>query len=163
MTELDTLKALLDQRGEPYVENDFGVTWRYGSDPHTATESMDGTLIVTGLTARQAIEAMLGRGECHDTSKYSNSFACSKCGEETDFLTTHGGPRFCPRCGRVVDNPKVGIAYVEEYEDYDEHEGSYDRYECGECGAYLTDSIMVQVRGEQIPDTCPRCGRKLVR
>ena len=61
MTELERLKALLDQRGEPYVVNDFGVTWRYHSDPHTATESMDGTLIVTGLTARQAIDATIGR------------------------------------------------------------------------------------------------------
>ena len=55
MTELEQLKALLDQRGEPYVENDFGITWRYHSDPHTATESMDGTLIVTGMTASGAV------------------------------------------------------------------------------------------------------------
>lgn len=61
MSEIDGLKALLDERGEPYVVNDFGVTWQYHSDPHTATESMDGTLIVTGLTPQQAVDATLGR------------------------------------------------------------------------------------------------------
>ena len=59
--QIDILKSMLDSRGEHYVENDFGVTWRYYSNPHTATESMDGTLIVTGMTARQAIDATIGR------------------------------------------------------------------------------------------------------
>ena len=55
------LVELLDERNEHYVVNDLGVTWSYYSDPHTATESMDGTLIVTGLTPEQVVEATLGR------------------------------------------------------------------------------------------------------
>lgn len=57
-TEL--LCKMLEERGEDYTRNDFGITWSYYSDPHTATESMDGTLIVTGLTPEQAIAATLG-------------------------------------------------------------------------------------------------------
>ena len=60
MTATDELCRLLDERGADYIENDFGITWSYYSDPHTATESMDGTLIVTGLTPAQAIAATLG-------------------------------------------------------------------------------------------------------
>ncbi len=57
-TEL--LRKLLDERGENYVHDEHTVTWSYYTDPHTATESMDGTLIVTGLTPEQAIAATLG-------------------------------------------------------------------------------------------------------
>lgn len=60
MTATDELRRLLDERGEDYTRNDFGITWSYYSDPHTATESMDGTLIVTGLTPEHAIAATLG-------------------------------------------------------------------------------------------------------
>ena len=107
MTELDTLKALLEQRNEPYVENDFGVTWRYTSDPHTATESMDGTLIVTEMTARQAIEATLGRVECrmeyregwsNDELYPTEAYECSACG----FIALDGKPKYCPECGARV-------------------------------------------------------------
>ena len=110
MTELDTLKALLDQRGEPYVVNDFGVTWRYGSDPHTATESMDGTLIVTGMTARQAIDATIGRGECHETKREGRGFYGTgynswvyelSCGHYFEWRYS-SPPRFCPWCGRRI-------------------------------------------------------------
>ena len=54
------LCKLLDECGEHYVHDGCCVTWSYYSDPHTATESMDGTLIVTGLTPEQAIAATLG-------------------------------------------------------------------------------------------------------
>ena len=94
MSEIDGLKALLDGRGEPYVVNDFGVTWQYHSDPHTATESMDGTLIVTGLTPEQAVDATLGRGECH----VAPFGTCSECGAQLDGIYE----RYCPNCGRKV-------------------------------------------------------------
>ena len=58
----EKLRRMLDERGEDYMRNDFGITWSYYSDPHTATESMDGTLIVTGFTPEQAIAATLGQG-----------------------------------------------------------------------------------------------------
>jgi len=59
----DELRRLLDERGEDYVSDQHSVTWAYYTDPHTATESMDGTLIVTGLTPEQAIAATLGGGK----------------------------------------------------------------------------------------------------
>jgi len=74
MTVTDELKMLLKQRGERYVENGFGITWRYLSDPHTATESMDGTLIVTGLTPAQAIAATLGPTITGETSDGYHTF-----------------------------------------------------------------------------------------
>ena len=99
MTELERLKALLDERGEPYVEQDFGITWRYTSDPHTATESMDGTLIVTGLTANQAIEATIGRESCKLVKHDDDWMKCDHCGLATP--AAHGGWWFyCPGCGR---------------------------------------------------------------
>ena len=116
MTAIDELKMLLEQRGERYVENGFGITWRYHSDPHTATESMDGTLIVSGLTPQQAIDATLGRGECHDlavTPDYRDKteFKCSACGYEYSAVGGFGCDQgdepdfnFCPNCGaKVVD------------------------------------------------------------
>ena len=60
MSTTDELLRLLDERGEDYVSDQHSVTWAYYTDPHTATESMDGTLIVTGLTPEQAIAATLG-------------------------------------------------------------------------------------------------------
>ena len=56
----EELQRLLDERDEDYVSDQHSVTWAYYTDPHTATESMDGTLIVTGLTPEQAIAATLG-------------------------------------------------------------------------------------------------------
>ena len=57
------LMKLLDERGVHYVHDGHCVTWSYYSDPHTATESMDGTLIVSGCTPEQAIAATLGGGK----------------------------------------------------------------------------------------------------
>lgn len=114
MTSTERLRAMLDERGESYVENDFGITWSYYSDPHTATESMDGTLIVTGLTPKQAIAATLGAGTCHDTGDPSD-FCCSECGvrmftdtNETYTMIASDGrtiikrPNYCPNCGKRV-------------------------------------------------------------
>lgn len=60
MSATDELRRMLDERGVEYVPNMFGITWGYYSDAHTAAESMEGTLIVTGLTPEQAIAATLG-------------------------------------------------------------------------------------------------------
>ena len=112
MTATERLRAMLDERGVEYIENDFGITWSYYNDPHTATESMDGTLIVTGLTPEQAIDATLGRGECRKlppsgdavciVRKYGYEmefgyWRCSECGCEC-----FEGARYCMGCGRKV-------------------------------------------------------------
>ena len=137
MTELDTFKALLDQRGEPYVVNDFGVTWRYTSDPHTATESMDGTLIVTGLTARQAIDATLGRVEWYDEDGTLH-ICCHR-------LPDHIKVTLPDSRGREVYSAKVHKfepvreCHIKPW--HMEHDtGFYDCMECDECGHVMDNS-----------------------
>lgn len=119
MTATERLCELLDERGEAYFENDFGVTWRYYTDPHTACESMDGTLQITGVTPEQAIEATLGRpkvkkvrGMTYDHAGGEVYFlACSGCGEWIDgdlnCIGEFDGPNFCPNCGGEFDGPKL--------------------------------------------------------
>lgn len=106
MTATERLRELLDERGESYVENDFGITWSYYSDPHTATESIDGTLQVTGLTPEQAVAATLGTGTCHviTTKKLGDLFGYRlSCGHSmVNPFDDH--PDYCPWCGaKVVD------------------------------------------------------------
>lgn len=98
MSSLDELGEMLADRCEEFFVNDFGVNWRYYSDPHTATESMDGTLIVTGLTPEQAIAATLGPKVCHMSyNELSNTSICLACGWRMD-----GKPNYCPNCGAKV-------------------------------------------------------------
>ncbi len=128
------LREGLRKRGESWHKwpDEDSTTWQAYSNPHTATESMDGTLIVTGLTPAQAISATLGAGTCHNTQfaemdekagkKYSMAmtalrfggfmpedepaeFECSACGKTAliDWETLYD-IRFCPLCGaKVVD------------------------------------------------------------
>ena len=60
---------------------------------------------------------------------------------------------------------KNNIARIEVYEDWDycEGEGFYDYYVCGACGEYLTNSLAVTFRKENIPKRCPKCKRKLYK
>ena len=92
---IDELKALLGASGEPYVENGGDVTWRYYSDPHTATEAMDGTLIVTGLTPARAIAATLGGGTC--IPAWSNGTFYCDCG-----AVLSEDSRYCHSCGKRI-------------------------------------------------------------
>lgn len=62
----------------------------------------------------QAVEATLGRGECHDSNKRFNAWQCSECGATMLLMFDDCGeptysvdgvadmPRFCPNCGREV-------------------------------------------------------------
>lgn len=114
MSATDELRRMLDERGVEYVPNMFGITWGYYSDAHTAAESMEGTLIVTGLTPEQAIAATLGVGTCtigdykdpdygytHDAMWNDEWFVpsgrCSGCGEYIPVWN------YCPNCGRKVE------------------------------------------------------------
>ena len=113
MTATDELREGLRKRGESWHKwpDDYSTTWQAYSNPHTATESMDGTLIVTGLTPAQAIEATLGRGTCHDKNGFDPElgFECTVCGAMVDtYMVTPmemGHVRqfaYCPFCGRHV-------------------------------------------------------------
>lgn len=64
------LREGLRKRGESWHKwpDEDSTTWQAYSNPHTATESMDGTLIITGLTPAQAIAATLGESMT-DTEK----------------------------------------------------------------------------------------------
>lgn len=123
MSSLDELGEMLADRCEEFFMNDFGVNWRYYSDPHTATESMDGTLIVTGLTPEQAIAATLGVGTCEadetdvikcwvkcedkpstERMELIHVMECSVCGGTYEHV--NGSYEFCPRCGRRIEVEK---------------------------------------------------------
>lgn len=59
MSELDRLRELLLDSGKEFLDRSGDITiGYYTDDPHSATESMDGTLIVTGLTAEQVMRAL---------------------------------------------------------------------------------------------------------
>lgn len=102
MSATDELREGLRKRGESWHKwpDEDSTTWQAYSDPHTATESMDGTLIVTGLTPAQAIAATLGAWTCHEVLGFDGTaWICSECGE-------HIGPRrwnYCPNCGRRIE------------------------------------------------------------
>lgn len=124
MSPIDELCLMLAGRREEFFVNDFGVNWRYYSDPHTATECMDGRLIVSGLTPAQAIAATLGDDDATSARKgdagtcrrlpadnygvtcivrshgYEMEFGywrCSECG-----TNCFEGARYCMNCGRKV-------------------------------------------------------------
>lgn len=106
----EELRRLLDKRGISHIDNEFGTTWLYYTNPHTADESLDGTLIVTGLTAKQAIEATLGRETCRNGGEVYLDFLCSECrfvhfrSDENDDGDGKGW-NYCPNCGRKVVAP----------------------------------------------------------
>ena len=105
MTATDELRRMLDERG---VEHDDSHvrTWWDGRDCKYCYYDDDGimrpSLTVIGATPVQAIDATLGRGECHNANDVMKSgefcFKCSECG----WTVEHLAPRFCPGCGRKV-------------------------------------------------------------
>jgi len=109
------LREGLRERGESWHKwpDEDSTTWQAYSNPHTATESMDGTLIVTGLTPEQAIEATLGRGTCTlekvcDGYLYFRVHECNECGTRFAYRAIRSDknarPKFCPNCGaRIVE------------------------------------------------------------
>ena len=112
----DELRRLLDERG---------VEWRGGLPTETMVEAdgldllyvalPDGRVrafIRNYLTPEQAIEATLGRGTCRMCKRkgydreYLHHYECSECGEEVLRSSVMGEsepPRFCPECGRRVE------------------------------------------------------------
>lgn len=104
----DELCRLLDERGESYIRHSDGmVTWRYYTDPHSAIETLDGTLQVTGITPAQAIAATLGAGTCRlkraqwDDGACTWGCICTACDAHLEHETGIGY-NYCPHCGRKV-------------------------------------------------------------
>lgn len=116
-TATERLREMLDERGEGHYDDRYGTTWSYYTDPHTAEESMDGTLIVTGLTPEQAIAATLGRPKVKKVhiawsgpaGEEYEGLGCSGCGEwidgDLDCIGEYDGPNFCHNCGGEFDGP----------------------------------------------------------
>ena len=116
MTATERLRALLDERGVEY-RNDNGIfTWYVNGVMYNAWafDNERLTMSVCHLTPERAVEATLGRGTCGNVSDFPKyEFVCSECGGRLDILdefdnptVQHNdgsfGPRFCPSCGREV-------------------------------------------------------------
>lgn len=110
MTETERLREMLDEHG---------VKWWGGYDAKTTCFDgasgvrylVDGTLgrlfirSMLHVTPEQAIEATLGRGECHKVhGEYGHWPSCSECGNTLAPRFAGGVTNYCPRCGaKVVD------------------------------------------------------------
>ena len=111
MTATDELRAMLDERGVEWMP----VAWNHKRETfyHTsngvgfcADEYADGVKIYTDatITPEQAIEATLGRGECHviATKKLGELFGYRlSCGHSMVNLFDDR-PDYCPWCGAEV-------------------------------------------------------------
>ena len=107
MSATDELRRLLDGRGVEWgnvrrdgSESDYLTEWQFDNNRGgaVATEWAVGndlavTITIT-MTPQQAIDATLGRGECH----VAPFMECSECGAQLDGI--YG--RYCPNCGRKV-------------------------------------------------------------
>ena len=113
MTDATTeVRRLLDERGVEWVEDHDRTCWMAGGTYHSAYVNLSGNLIVTNLTPQQAIDATLGRGECHDTGTFTSwrLFTCSNCRAQIELNAIHSADRkiggiplkFCPNCGAKV-------------------------------------------------------------
>lgn len=116
MTVTDELRRMLDERG---VEWDYGITgatttrFSVNGIDLTFTPMRDGLVCSTILTPEQAIEATLGRGECHITVEDNLAetegmgdvwLECSACHWQMPLEPTTPLFNYCPNCGaKVVD------------------------------------------------------------
>ena len=113
MTATDELRRMLDEWGVEWREGNASDTieWHTHDGGHCSAMYWNPSMSVciSGCTPAQAVEATLGRGECHDTENREGRFTCSECGYE---FSSWGGfgcdcgddPdfTFCPNCGRRV-------------------------------------------------------------
>ena len=114
MTATDELRAMLDERGVEWqkpkdIMSRIKTVWRDGPWEYTAIETRGGEFSVYvehryWLTPAQAIEATLGRGECHviATKKLGELFGYRlSCGHSMVNLFDDR-PDYCPWCGAEV-------------------------------------------------------------
>lgn len=125
MTATDELRALLDERGVEHYDGTESTLWGYESTTplsgryhYAADEISDGYMQVRlfRITPAQAVEATLGRSECHVESfddgvdegmdgewySYQPPTWYLSCGHEAQGAER---PCFCPVCGRRVTSP----------------------------------------------------------
>ena len=114
MTATDELRRLLDERGVEWMPSVWSARdetfYKVGNTGFLATEMSGGRMkvCIEGYVApEQAVEATLGRGECHrqphidltvgDDFLKQSGWDCSECGYRLDFPVN-----YCPNCGRKV-------------------------------------------------------------
>ena len=119
MSATDELRAMLDKRGVkwlPIAWNPKRETFYHAANGvgFCADEYTDGVKIYTDatITPEQAVEATLGRGECHDEGTFHSwgYFTCSNCKVVVPVEAVREAPSigkvvpisFCPNCGRKV-------------------------------------------------------------
>ena len=118
----ERLRALLDERGVEHFDGCESTLWGYertsestGTYRYSADEISDGFVNVWlhHLTPEQAVDATLGRGECHpvisdnlsESEGTGDAWAdCSECGRLLFVLTDPNSqpPNYCPSCGARV-------------------------------------------------------------
>lgn len=128
MSATERIRAMLDERGVEWMP----VAWSPKRETfyHAANgvgfcadEYTDGVKIYTDstITPEQAVEATLGRGECHpvisdnlaESEGTGDAWAdCSECGHLLFVLTdpTSEPPAYCPGCGAKVVGPTTNGA-----------------------------------------------------
>jgi len=121
MTATDELRAMLDERGVPYVSafttgGYQHTSWRDGDYREvSAVDFGEGKLMFHGnVTPAQAIAATLGADEYAIEHNVDGSYECPKCGCVVDYDVRGDDERiitmddyvipfnFCPKCGAEV-------------------------------------------------------------
>ena len=120
MTATDELRRLLDVRGVEWHDTKIGkgfiTVFEHDGITWIVTEHSSGRLSVKGcvkptqghydgMTPEQAVEATLGRGECHEVIVDEYWRGCGNCGYVWEYMYGIGKctrPNFCPRCGAKV-------------------------------------------------------------
>ena len=117
MTATDELRRMLDERGVEWDElqsHEGGKMTRWRDSTGRFVTAYDEGMVTFfddfywQPTPQQAIEATLGRGECHNAMPllpsgmpYPDSWMCSECGGRMDGIILETGS-YCPNCGRRV-------------------------------------------------------------
>ena len=122
MTATDELRRLLDERGVEWWQsaNTLGCVFTrwysplFGDEVCAMENGEEGLVLFDHfMTPAQAIDATLGRGECHmmraipefEVNKpVAIWLKCSECGCETVAESVQRVFDFCPYCGRRVIN-----------------------------------------------------------
>lgn len=112
MESIEKLRKLLDERGVEWRSDSENITfWKTDADVAAASQGYDGMLWVSArLTPEQAIAATLGAGTCKVIESepddqmwvYRHEFSCD-CGQRNYFTASSEPPKYCPNCGRRVE------------------------------------------------------------
>ena len=113
MTATEELRHLLDERGVEHWDT-VGITEYRGENDRTVRcyarpEPITLDVAIIAAPPEQAVEATLGRGECHIVASATEGLTGSEPQKFIRFSCGHWvwmhnfeQPKFCPECGRKV-------------------------------------------------------------